>query len=205
MAPELCPAPTPSPKTRSNRKTGTRERHLESLITSVLRSIVLTKLHPRTLIQITLQLLTTPDNGSTSAPVPQYASHLSALPHLLHAALLVLLNANIPLSKTYTVALVGTDDNGRTVIWPDIKTMESLAAAHVVALSSKGETLLLESEGDFSIEDFRNAAAVARTLCLDVKDGETDMQIDTAMPLQMWLRRLLEQQIKTANQWREHL
>lgn len=191
--------------TRSDNNLGTRERHLEVLITSVLRSIILTKLHPRTLIQITLQLLTTPENGSISAPVSQYASHLPALPHLLHAALLALLNANIPLSRTYTVALIGTDDDGKTIAWPNSKVMESLAAVHVVALSSKGETLLLESEGDFSVEDFRNIAAMARTLCLDAGDDKSEMQVDTAMPLQTWLRGLLEQQIKTANQWRDYL
>jgi ribonuclease PH len=45
--------------------TGPKERHLESLIHSTLRDIVLTHMHPRTLIQLTLQIVNTPEQENT--------------------------------------------------------------------------------------------------------------------------------------------
>jgi hypothetical protein len=44
---------------------GPKERHLESLIHSTLRDIVLTHMHPRTLIQLTLQIVNTPEQENT--------------------------------------------------------------------------------------------------------------------------------------------
>ena len=43
---------------------GTRERHLESILQSTLRQIILIHNFPRTLIQITLQITHTPENDS---------------------------------------------------------------------------------------------------------------------------------------------
>ena len=44
---------------------GPKERHLESLIHSTLRDIVLAHMHPRTLIQLTLQIVNTPEQENT--------------------------------------------------------------------------------------------------------------------------------------------
>ena len=53
---------------------GVRERHLESIVHSTLRHIVLTKAHPRTLIQVTLQVVSSQGDERYIGGLPQAAS-----------------------------------------------------------------------------------------------------------------------------------
>lgn len=53
---------------------GTRERHLESILQSTLRQIILVHNFPRTLIQVTLQITNTPENKNTGSKVVQAGS-----------------------------------------------------------------------------------------------------------------------------------
>jgi len=53
---------------------GTRERHLESILQSTLRQILLIHNFPRTLIQVTLQITTTPENDTVGSKVMQASS-----------------------------------------------------------------------------------------------------------------------------------
>lgn len=53
---------------------GTRERHLESILQSTLRQIILIHNFPRTLIQITLQITSTPENKTVSSKLAQAGS-----------------------------------------------------------------------------------------------------------------------------------
>lgn len=53
---------------------GTRERHLESIIQSSLRQIILIHNFPRTLIQVTLQITSTPDNDFANSKLNQASS-----------------------------------------------------------------------------------------------------------------------------------
>lgn len=52
--------------------TGTRERHLESVLQSALRQLIPVKNFPRSLIQITLQVTGLPENEYTTGKVTQY-------------------------------------------------------------------------------------------------------------------------------------
>ena len=54
--------------------TGIRERHLESIIQNTLRHVILVSAHPRTLIQITLQVVSGPKDDSVTGSLPQAAS-----------------------------------------------------------------------------------------------------------------------------------
>lgn len=53
---------------------GTRERHLESILQSTLRQIILIHNFPRTLIQITLQITSTPENDTAGSKLIQASS-----------------------------------------------------------------------------------------------------------------------------------
>lgn len=48
-----------------NIRTGPKERHLETLIHNTLRSIILTRSIPRTLVQITLQVRSLPEEDAS--------------------------------------------------------------------------------------------------------------------------------------------
>ena len=66
--------------TCSSIQLGVQERHLESIIHSVLRHIVLVTAHARTLIQVTLQIVAEPEGGSISAGLHQSSSVFSSYP-----------------------------------------------------------------------------------------------------------------------------
>jgi len=53
---------------------GTRERHLESILQSTLRQIILITNFPRTLIQVTLQITSTPENDTAGSKLVQASS-----------------------------------------------------------------------------------------------------------------------------------
>ena len=53
---------------------GIRERHFESIIHKTLLQIVRVREHPRTLIQVTLQVIETPEQDLPSSRPPQAAS-----------------------------------------------------------------------------------------------------------------------------------
>jgi ribonuclease PH len=59
------PFPTSEQPASNTSSQGPKERHLESLIHATLRDIVLTHMHPRTLIQLTLQIVNTPEQENT--------------------------------------------------------------------------------------------------------------------------------------------
>ena len=53
---------------------GVRERHFESIIHKLLHHIIKVEMHPRTLIQVTLQIIAVPDEGATAGRPNQAAS-----------------------------------------------------------------------------------------------------------------------------------
>jgi exosome complex component RRP46 len=61
---------------------GTKERHLESIIYSTLQHVILTQNHPRTLIQVTLQVIKMPDGGTSNSKKGYFLS--VRLPSALH-------------------------------------------------------------------------------------------------------------------------
>ncbi|KAF4554879.1 Exosome complex component RRP46-like protein [Elsinoe fawcettii] len=201
---------------------GPKERHIETLIHATLRHIILTHLHPRTLIQITLQILSVPGTESDLRP----SSHVHLLPSLLNAASLGLLHASIPLSTTLTSAMVSlpssTTDNA--ILDPSPAQIKAANSTHVFAFSAKGEALLVESEGSFSIEEWQRAEEVARGACLGLvsegEEGEEDVEMDdgeeggVGLPgifggrkgqnpsVMDVLREAVEERVKEAGKWR---
>ena len=54
--------------------TGVRERHLESILQSTLRNVILVSAHPRTLIQVTLQIISSKEESFNAGDLPQATS-----------------------------------------------------------------------------------------------------------------------------------
>ena len=53
---------------------GVRERHLESILQSTLRHVILVSAHPRTLIQVTLQIVSSKEGSFNAGDTPQATS-----------------------------------------------------------------------------------------------------------------------------------
>ena len=53
--------------------TGVRERHLEAILQSTLRHVILVSAHPRTLIQVTLQIVSSNEGSFNAGDLSQAA------------------------------------------------------------------------------------------------------------------------------------
>ncbi|KAF3056381.1 Exosome complex component RRP46 [Daldinia childiae] len=189
---------------------GTRERHLESLIQSTLRQIILINNFPRTLIQVVLQVTTTPENEYVNAKVAQATSNLPILPALLQTAVLSLLSAALPLTATLTstsLAIVADGQSKKVVLNPSPREIETSQSFHVFSFTSQDELILAESEGSFTIKEWDDAFAVAQRQCcppVTTGDGDTLMD-DGSLPgadLKQFTRSTLEGKIASDLHWK---
>ncbi|GAB7350418.1 hypothetical protein MBLNU459_g1031t1 [Dothideomycetes sp. NU459] len=175
-----------------------KERHLESLIHSLLRHVVLTHAHPRTLIQVTLQLASTPDDER----LLRQSFALSVLPALLQASMLSLLSASIPLAMTFNAALLAVTPSGKILVNPDPRTLVQAASVHVLAFSSRGDLILDESEGSFDLDTWNGVFEEAKRACCDADEGEMDE--DRQEPsLQTFVQRVVDAKVDKDRAWKD--
>ncbi|KAK3659335.1 exosome non-catalytic core subunit rrp46 [Elasticomyces elasticus] len=179
---------------------GPRERWLESIVAAVLRSVLLVHIHPRTLIQVTLQITKTP-----SLPLRGAVKDIAVLPPLINAALLALADGGLPLQSTIAAGLfaVLTTDEAREE--PSEKELAGCKSVHALAYNNHGDMLLSESAGKFDLEGWEQIANQAEESCRAAmassdEDGVVMDGTDSAVP---WLRRELTSKAQAAVAWRE--
>ncbi|KAI1466810.1 uncharacterized protein F4812DRAFT_67395 [Daldinia caldariorum] len=189
---------------------GTRERHLESLIQSTLRQIILVNNFPRTLIQVILQVTTAPENEYVNAKVAQATSNLPILPALLQTAVLSLLSAALPLTATLTstsLAVVADGQSKKVVLNPSPREIQTSQSFHVFSFTSHDELILAESEGSFTMKEWDDAFTVAQRQCCPLTtagDGDALMD-DDSLPganLKQFVRSTLEEKIASDLHWK---
>ncbi|KAF2489664.1 hypothetical protein BU16DRAFT_162381 [Lophium mytilinum] len=184
---------------------GPRERHLESLIQSTLRHIILTRAHPRTLIQVTLQVTSLPEEESSVGDGSGFSfSSLPVLPPLLTTATLALLSASIPLSTTLSATLVAITAAGKIKCAPTaaelVRASAKVSSLHVFAFSVGRALLLAESEGDFEFGAWESACEVAEDACCKSVEGmEVDGEVENG---QEFLRGVVEGKVGREMRWR---
>ncbi|KAJ4331764.1 exosome non-catalytic core subunit rrp46 [Ascochyta clinopodiicola] len=192
-----------------------RERHLETLLHSTLRSIILTRHIPRTLVQITLQIRSLPEEDTSTG----VSTSLTLLPHLLHTALLSLLSASIPLSTTLTSVLVAfpaaSTKKASPLVAPtagELLRARPVRSVHVFAFSGDGRLLLGESEGRFEYGEWEEASELAEEVCcreeveggvsLGLGDGmEVDGDVESGN-LDKWLRGVVARKVAFEQRWK---
>jgi len=181
--------------------TSVREKFLESRILSALKPIILRSNHPRTLIQVTIQIVQSADEDPNA---------MMLLSPALNAASLALMDAGVPLKcmlSSTTIALIGRD----VVIHPEVKDVKRADSVHVFAFGlarwfdsgrsfKKGmELAFLESQGRFDIEDLETIGELAKNLCSwneqeeMLLDGSGDERIGELM--QEWVREKIERDL----------
>ncbi|OQO09849.1 hypothetical protein B0A48_04201 [Cryoendolithus antarcticus] len=177
-----------------------RERYLESIVASVLRSVILVHLHPRMLIQVTLQVLQEP-----SEKLMKGKGEVAVLPSLLNAAFLALVDGGIPLETTMSAVLVAVDAAGGVVAEPSIKELLICQSVHALAYDLQGELVMDQSTGVFDMGIWEGVAEVASERCKAAvaSTEDTDEMRDTDESGEPWLRTALEEKVRAANAWRE--
>ncbi|KAL9610981.1 MAG: hypothetical protein Q9167_004358 [Letrouitia subvulpina] len=188
---------------------GVRERHLESIVQRTLRQVILISAHPRTLIQIILQIVTTQETQNTSFSLHQSASNLPVLPALLQASIFALLSTSIPLIKTLTSTLIAISPGGDLVAHASTSSIQEASSIHVLAFSSLGELLVNESEGNFAItlweEVFDKASLICRGSEVDNMDGDVSMGQSEGSDLETSLKEIMESKVRIDQEWRRAL
>jgi exosome complex component RRP46 len=165
---------------------GTAERQLEAILQSALRQLIPVRDYPRCMIQITLQLVETPENAYVNAKVVQAQLNLLSIPALMHAAVLGLLTAAVPLKYIATATVLAipasADQGGKAaaiLVDPSPADADKAKSVHALGFTSDDELLLMESEGEFTVEEMKVVLATAEKVCgQGAKDAE---QQDTAM------------------------
>ncbi|KAI0125879.1 hypothetical protein BJ170DRAFT_451597 [Xylariales sp. AK1849] len=188
---------------------GTRERHLESLLQSTLRQIILINNFPRTLIQITLQVTVAPENEYVNTKVAQASTNLPILPTLIQTSVLALLSAAIPLTATLAstvLAVVAGDGSSKIVVDPTAREIEKSQSLHVFTFTSHDDLILGESEGEFSLKEWNDVLDTARRQCCPPPVSEdVDMTNDGAQvgaDLRTFTRSTLEAKISSDLYWK---
>ncbi|KAF2968856.1 hypothetical protein GQX73_g4732 [Xylaria multiplex] len=189
---------------------GTRERHLESLLQSTLRQIILVNNFPRTLIQIILQITVTPENEYVNGKLVQANANLPVLPALLQTAILSLLSASLPMTATLTstsLAIILEDGNRQIITNPTARQIEKSQSFHVLAFTSQNELILAESDGAFTMKEWDDVYSAAYSQCCTTTTaGDTDTLMDEGLPtgpdLKHFVRSTIEQKTASDLYWK---
>ncbi|UPX14741.1 exosome non-catalytic core subunit rrp46, variant 2 [Ascochyta rabiei] len=190
-----------------------RERHLETLLHTTLRSIILTRLIPRTLVQVTLQVRSLPEEDTSTG----VNTSLTLLPHLLHTALLGLLSASIPLATTLTSVLVAypsaSTKSSTPLLAPtanELLRAKPVRSIHVFAFSGDRRLLLDESDGRFGYDEWEEASELAEEACCREEDEggvslRDSMEVDGGVQsknLHQWLRGIVATKVAYEQRWK---
>ncbi|KAI8632353.1 hypothetical protein F5Y19DRAFT_361470 [Xylariaceae sp. FL1651] len=189
---------------------GTRERHLESLLQSTLRQLILINNFPRTLIQIILQIVVAPENEYINAKLAQANMNLPVLPALLQTAILSLLSAALPMTATLTstsLAIASEDGGRKIVINPTAREIERSKSFHVLAFTSHDELILAESEGNFTMKEWDDVYGAASSQCCTpsmINDANTVMDEGRTVSadLKHFTRSIVEQKTALDLYWK---
>lgn len=179
---------------------GPRERWLETVVQSVLKSVILVHMYPRTLIQVTLQVTKEP-----STKFRNTAADISILPSLLNAAFTALVDGGLPLATTMSATLAAVNNAGKLVIEPQEKDVSSYSSLHAMAFNAHGEQLLDQSAGPFDMDTWDKVAEAAQKTCMMAMapSGEDESMVNGDEAGEPWLRRALQERAEAANAWRD--
>ncbi|KAH7022758.1 ribosomal protein S5 domain 2-type protein [Ilyonectria destructans] len=157
---------------------GTRERQLESLLQAAFRQLIPVRNYPRCVIQITLQVAETPENAYVNTKLVQASLNLPIIPALLHAAILAILTAAIPLKAIAAATVIAIpDDNTDVIVDPTAVEADRARSLHVLGFTSQDELLLSESEGSFTVDEWNKVLELGQRICCQHQQPG----LDTAM------------------------
>lgn len=132
-----------------------------------------------------------------------WTQYLTMLPALLHASLLALLSACVPLSMTFTATVLAVDRSGEIIPEPSAQAARAAESLHVLAFSSKGHLLLNESQGAFDFDTWEKVHQRASTLCRGTQNGDVAMGGDAnGQPLEGFVRETVEDKIHRDYAWK---
>lgn len=127
------------------------------------------------------------------------------LPALLHASLLALLSAAVPLSMTFSATVLAVTKSGDIISEPSVQTAKAAASLHALAFSSKGHLLLNESQGAFDFDTWEQVHERALILCRGQAGSDEDVSMaenGDGQPLEGFIRETVEDKVHNDYAWK---
>lgn len=108
-----------------------------------------------------------------------------------------------------TCTLIAVDAFGKLIIDPSLKEVHLASSIHVVAYSSQGDLLVIESEGSFSTEILEKILETASQVCRG-PNSEGSKTVDVhmeegVMSLEDSVRMLVRKKLANEQRWKENL
>ncbi|KAJ2424907.1 exosome non-catalytic core subunit rrp46 [Coemansia sp. RSA 2531] len=121
----------------------TKDKWMESAIRNTFEREILAHLHPRTLVQIVIQLRE--GDGSVDSAA-------------INATSLALVDAGIPLKCMITAATCAVLSDDTTVVDPTQEEIDAARSTHTFAFASGSSTgpLYVDSRGDFTMDEYNH-------------------------------------------------
>ena len=124
--------------------------------------------------------------------------------------MLALLSTSLPLSMSLTATFVAIDSNGALVTQPSMDQIKLASSIHVLAFSSHGDLLVVESEGEFTIDEWDEVLQKAKLICYGEVRGESgsedvSMRLDDVSELGIVLKDAVERKVAKEQRWKKDI
>ena len=108
---------------------------------------------------------------------------------------------------TLTATLIAVDSNGELAVDPSVKRIKLASSIHVLAFSSHGDLLVVESEGHFTIDTWNKVHQKARLICHGENGDESEsedvsMNSDDDLNLETVLKDAVERKVANEQRWK---
>lgn len=107
-----------------------------------------------------------------------------------------------------TSTLIAIDAFGKLTIDPSMKEVQLASSIHVLAYSSQGDLLVIESEGSFSTDILEQVIETASQVCRGQSSEGTKNVIvhmeEGAMSLEDSMKMLVRRKIAKEQEWKEN-
>ncbi|PHH74095.1 hypothetical protein CDD80_3316 [Ophiocordyceps camponoti-rufipedis] len=170
---------------------GPAERLVETMLQSALRQLIPLRDFPRTMIQLTLQILEQPQISRLLHP----QVNLALVPALLHASILGLLSAAVPLKAMAVAATIAVKADRSIVVEPTPADVDSCRSLHALAFTSDDELLLAESTGSFSVAEWQSVLETGQSVCC--RDASQDTSMSASVPESQGIRTFIRSVAET--------
>lgn len=100
------------------------------------------------------------------------------------------------------------DSSGQLIPNPPLKQIQSALSIHVLAFSSNGDLLVVESEGEFVMDTWEQVHEMAKNICRGPKPDENNgedlnMGVDQQASLGEILRDTIDDKMRKEQAWKE--
>lgn len=102
------------------------------------------------------------------------------------------------------LALTSDGPSKKIIQHPTIEEIQRATSVHVLGFTSKGNLLVVESEGAFSLEELDEVYEVGKAICCDEILVETEDMVDESSEgLHSFVKSALQEKVQSDLHWKD--